>query len=575
MPDAGCGCDAGLFCDPYGSGRCLDCLSDHDCAAPTPICQTLPTFLNYGECVVCAEVEPVCPNPGEVCDVSLGPTYQQCVKDCRLDAGIPPCPPYLGFEPQHCSPSTGTCSVGCALDIDCGPGGERCLVDAGRCVECLGPQDCPYSLPGCYANSCGACVAPGDCPAGLTCGPTNFCLCNDGAECGGNAPVCVLSPIFGAQDAGFCGCTANADCASQYALCVQTSFSAAGQCIAPCSDGGVDCSIFPFPDQYCDMATGLCGPCTGDNQCVGRDAGPHCLAAGFCGCTQMSDCGPNGACSPLFEMCVPSCTLDAGPTCPTGEICDPQTRLCVGCLGDAQCQADGGSPYCLADIDAGNDCVECLNPSQCPAATPGCNSTYFFCGSCNGDADCPSSAPICKFGSCVPSCASDADCKMVSTPYCLSDIDAGDTCVACISPSQCPDTTPGCDSLYFVCGFCSLSSDCPMSVPVCQGFTCGTSCVLPDGGQYCANGVCQTSTGVCVQCLQDSDCVVGGIQFYCLSDIDAGFSCVACVNAGNCGDAGPCNSTLFTCGTCAANSDCPPEAPTCSGAPSGTCSDGG
>jgi hypothetical protein len=147
--------------------------------------------------------------------------------------------------------------------------------------------------------------------------------------------------------------------------------------------------------------------------------------------------------------------------------------------------------------------------------------------------------------------------------------------VACYDPSQCPATSPGCDSAFYACGFCSGSMDCPSDLPVCQGFTCATSCVLPDGGEFCDSGICQTSTGACVACLQDQDCSPDGGSPYCLTDIDAGTRCVQCLDATFCGDAGPCNGTFFRCGSCGSNADCPPDAPTCAGAPFGTCSDGG
>ncbi len=546
LPDAGCPCDAG-FCDPLGSSLCVACRSDADCSAPTPACQTLPTYRNYGTCVPCCEANTTCPG-GEVCDISLGPTYQQCVPDCRADAGVPPCPPYLGFEPQHCVAATGTCALGCRLDVDCQPGSLRCETDAGECVQCLSASDCPFSRPGCYsgANECGACSDQSDCPAGQVCGPTSNCLCTDGTQCGGDAPVCVLSPAFGSLDAGFCGCATNVDCASQEALCVQTAETAAGACIAPCSDGGYDCTAGPLGEQFCDVSSGLCGPCGSNTQCVGADAGPICFSGGYCGCNVSDDCGPLGGCNQFIESCVPSCTFDGGSICASFQICDPQSRTCVRCLTDAQCASDAGGSYnyCLTDIDAGNDCVECTSPSQCPADSPGCNSYYFTCGSCNGSTDCPASVPICQFGACVPSCATDADCKTAAAPYCLTDIDAGQVCVACLSPSQCPDTNPGCNSAYFICGSCGGATDCPATAPVCE-------------------------LGACVaSCLTDMDCVTPGLP-YCLTDIDAGIACVACTNAGQCGDAGPCNTRTYSCGSCGVDADCPPDMPTCS---FGTCS---
>jgi hypothetical protein len=42
-----------------------------------------------------------------------------------------------------------------------------------------------------------------------------------------------------------------------------------------------------------------------------------------------------------------------------------------------------------------------------------------------------------------------------------------------------------------------------------------------------------------------------------------GTTCVQCIASSDCGDAGPCNSYFLMCGSCAANSDCPPEVPIC------------
>ena len=70
--DAGCTCDAG-YCDPNGTGNCLQCLNDTQCTPPTGVCQTSPAELHYGECVECTTAEPTCP-AGKVCDLSIGST---------------------------------------------------------------------------------------------------------------------------------------------------------------------------------------------------------------------------------------------------------------------------------------------------------------------------------------------------------------------------------------------------------------------------------------------------------------------------------------------------------------------
>jgi hypothetical protein len=147
-----------------------------------------------------------------------------------------------------------------------------------------------------------------------------------------------------------------------------------------------------------------------------------------------------------------------------------------------------------------------------------------------------------------------------------------------VKPDQCPDAHPGCYSGRYTCGSCSGPMDCPVSAPVCETWTstCAIDCRLPDAGTYCSTGVCDPSSGQCVQCLGDSDCTGFGGP-YCASDIDAGSLCVQCLQAAQCGDAGPCNSRYLNCGSCAVDADCPPEAPTCAGVAFGigACSDGG
>jgi hypothetical protein len=600
--DAGCGCDAG-YCDPQGTGNCLQCLDDTQCTAPKGTCQTSPAELNYGKCVECTPEKPQCPT-GQVCDLSIGSTYQQCVADCRLDAGIPPCPFVLG-EPQHCVQATGTCAPRCNLNIDCGADAGFCLVDAGLCVPCLSATDCPYSQAGCSSttNQCGACVTTADCPAGLSCvvlfeGPPvqASCVCLDSAQCGGNAPVCLNFDLVGSGDGGFCGCVSNADCAAQDGLCALYNGGIAS-CFPSCADGGTDCSSFNFPNQFCNMATGACGPCLSSTQCQGNVNGAFCGPSGRCGCLSDIDCAPNDVCNPS-QQCVPSCALDAGGTnCANFyEICDPATGQCVGCLSDSDCASNVGATKCLSDIDAGNYCVGCFTPADCPASMPGCSSGGYYCGYCAVSTDCPASAPLCDQGICVVSCTSDAgtgcdsgvcqtstgfcvtclddtECQsQASTPYCASDVDAGNFCIQCRTPTDCPSDMPGCSSQGYFCGGCASSADCPASNPYCQFGVCGASCVLPDGGNTCPYAVCDTTSGLCVGCLINSDCQP---STYCLLT-DAGNSCVQCLDSSQC-TPWPCNTAPHYnfCGSCGSDSDCPSEAPHCSTPPNGSCTDGG
>jgi hypothetical protein len=271
-------------------------------------------------------------------------------------------------------------------------------------------------------------------------------------------------------------------------------------------------------------------------------------------------------------------------------------------LSDSDC-TNTPAIYCTSDIDAGNNCVQCFTPDQCPATSPGCAAGSFFCGFCTQASDCPTDLPLCYQGACVASCVlpdggtdcdagvcqtstgycvgclGDGDCAgQPSTPFCATDIapDAGNVCVQCLSAADCPSDMLGCSSRAHFCGFCDNSGDCPASAAYCQSGQCGDSCVLSDGGTSCQNGgLCDTNSGVCVTCLSDSDCpAFGSMPSYCLTDIDAGFSCVQCYQASQCAP-WPCNTYAFFCGSCGFDSDCPAEAPHCSGPPYGNCTDAG
>jgi hypothetical protein len=392
-----CGCPAGKHCAPDGTPRCLDCVADSDCSALPDggVCQRSDAYLQYGECVQCTEAEPSCPGT-EVCDLSIGRSYHQCVADCRLATTVPPCPPDFFGDPQYCVQDSGTCGPHCADDSDCAPSSQVCDTDAGACVQCL-----------------------------------------DDTQCSQPTPVCL---------AGF----------QQANRCVQ--------CVLPsqCPDTSPGCAFYQ------------CGTCGGDTDCP----------------TNIPLCNDQ-------NQCIASCVLsDGGTSCATGG-CDTTTGFCVECVVDSNCtQPD--APYCATDIDAGEYCVQCFNPNQCPTSSPGCGP--FGCGSCWTDVDCPATAPFCS----------------------------GDY-----------------------------------------------QCVIPcDGGTTCATGACDTDAGYCVQCVDDSDCQEPDAS-YCATDLGYGNYCVQCVASSDCGDAGPCNSGYLTCGSCYADSDCPPEVPMCTYGSPDYCTDGG
>jgi len=70
--------------------------------------------------------------------------------------------------------AAGECHARCTADSDC-EGGDRCLVETGRCVPCLGDGDCGGGT--CYQDGCS-----GMCGAVLSCAP--FVPCEANGRCG-------------------------------------------------------------------------------------------------------------------------------------------------------------------------------------------------------------------------------------------------------------------------------------------------------------------------------------------------------------------------------------------------------
>ncbi len=398
QPDAGvCPCPKNQYCDPLDGGVCLVCVSDADCGGRFPVCDIDRRSINFGLCVACTAAESDCA-AGFVCDeISNNPLFESCVADCRKSTAAAPCPgnPILD-DWQHCDQSTGICLAGCTHASDCAPEEPFCN-DAGGCVACLGPQDCPFFNPGCHGGACGFCLQTSECPPAQVCS-SDRCMCAAASQCGIDAPVCE----FRSETAmlGSCGCGSSFDCAPSGRVCepaYESYTSVAGACLPSCVDGGTDCLLQVPPFNYCNVSTGICATCSNDTQCQG-DAGligAHCLDGGTCGCFSMDDCPSGAACDPFLRQCAPSCAQAPGQ-CAWGTVCNPQSGLCVQCLQDSDCANEAPVyPYCSNDVDAGTSCVACLDPTDCPSDKLGCSSRTFQCGSCERNADCPAAYPHC------------------------------------------------------------------------------------------------------------------------------------------------------------------------------------
>jgi len=123
-------CPDGTRCDE-ARGICLACLTNDDCAAPTPACDPIGS-----SCVGCVGNDDCTPQ-APVCDTDALACVQ-CVVDADCAASF-----------EVCRESVGRC-VECESDADCiarrEPGDddddERICSPGLRCVECLSNDDC-------------------------------------------------------------------------------------------------------------------------------------------------------------------------------------------------------------------------------------------------------------------------------------------------------------------------------------------------------------------------------------------------------------------------------------------------
>jgi hypothetical protein len=258
----------------------------------------------------------------------------------------------------------------------------------------------------------------------------------------------------------------------------------------PCTNGTYRC----FGDQLCDPALG----------CV------QCLSN--------PNCPPAGAGNADLKVCVlGSCELCGADTdCPTGQVCYPNNHTChASCTADAGgalCAAGGRTPTCDTATGA---CVGCVTGADCPARDPVCDPTTQQCTQCATNADCKRNA---NGGVCDT---------------------ASDTCVLCLADTDCPAARPICNDATHACvAGCTTNAGCMgrggfggRMTPVCDTASglcveCTTAAQCTGAGATCTNNLC-----VDTQCNADSDCSAdgGGAAPYC-----EGTRCVACLNRSQC-----------------------------------------
>ncbi len=328
-----------------------------------------------------------CPDPS----YSSACTAWPCQSDSDCSAG------YV------CDPGSATCVAGSGDDggteggttADCSttgcPSGQICKLSNGvaQCVTQGGGDDASAGTDASTGTDSGvtpdAATGTDASEAGAVTGP-----CNSDTDCGGNGERCINGQ-----------CTVKGQLCSDGSQCIAAGSACVdGVCESRCS------SSSPCPTGFqCDLNRGVCnvnpGPCAGSGT---------------------STCQGGTTCVDTF--CVPPCTAtDAGPTCPTGQVC-----VSGGCIPNQQASFD------------------CANDGQSGQLATTCGS-----------------GEICIHHDCVASCAAEG----------------GSTCSSTSASSVCKNVTIE-TGTYSVCGTATtLGSDCDPS----QGTACSGGKVCVDG--YC------------------------------------------------------------------------------------------
>ena len=301
----------------------------------------------------------------------------------------------------------------------------------------------------------------------------------------------------------------------------------------------------------------LLGNCSGDNASVHGDAGTTEDGTG-------GAIGNNGSGGVNSDSGAKGTGASSGSS---GGVSSGGTSSGSG-NGSGGTRTDGGSGVSAdgggsgSSHDAG---TKCTSGPGAPPMPPGCVQ-------CLSDSDCGASARHCLNGACVQ-CASAADCSGTSTPACYP---ATHTCGAsCVSDAgACTGFTPYCDMTSGACVGCRSSADCPANARVCD--STAQQCVVCASNADCAGTsmpYCDTTSHTCATCGSNADCTNPAMPICRTITMGGGFgmpptttrACQpGCTSNSQCTDGGaPVCSSMGNCVRCAANSDCPSDAPVC------------
>ena len=541
-----CGSDTECIYNHCSNQKCVQCLNDSECL-PGKFCETEDS--SGSGCAAKRAIGYTC-DRNEKCESAI------CARGhCSECTGDDEC-----SSDQYCelNDTKGnrcfakkTIGTACGGDTECTSG--RCSNQ--KCGQCFNNWECS---PGQFCNtehtSGSRCAAKR--AIGYTCDRNEKCesaICARGycSECTGDDECssdqycelngtkgnrCFAKKTIGTACGGDTECTSGRCSNQKCGQCFNNWECSPGQFCNTEHTSGSRCTAKRAIGYTCDRnekcesaicARGYCSECTGDDQCSSDQY-----------------CELNGA---MGNRCFAKKTIDT--TCGSDTECTSghcSNQKCVQCLNNSECLPE---QYCNTEHTSGSRCTAkraigygCDCNEKCESAI--CARGY--CSACTGDDEC-SSDQYCELNRATGNrcfakktigtlCGSDTECIY---NHC-----SNQKCVQCLNNSECSpgqfcntertsgsrcegkraignicDRNEKCESAICDRGYCSectgddqCSSDQYCELKGAMGNHCfakktfGTPC---GGNTECIYNHC--SNQKCVQCLSDSECLMGEI----------------------------------------------------------------
>ncbi len=200
----------------------------------------------------------------------------------------------------------------------------------------------------------------------------------------------------------------------------------------------------------------------------------------------LAGCGPTSQQSTLFDAAVADlaqCTVEGCKA--SGEVCDPASHECVGCLTDGDCTS--------GKLCSQKSCVPgCSNTHGCPDGGGLCDPQSKQCKACSSDKDCGGQTPRCdgNSGLCVPCLPANDNCP--EGDYCTQMNGMWHCATGCKDDADCPGSDGGATK-PLCCNH--LCTDGYVDNASCG--TCGNAC---GQGNTCCEGSCADVTKDLANC---------------------------------------------------------------------------